>query len=85
MKAFCIIAREKGNTYQGIQKASGISLSIISKTIHQAEDLGLVRHFDNRKLPRMVKLLNCRRRLAKLLSLMKAWEAWIFSDEGEPP
>ena len=84
-KATYIKLRKKGYTVNVLAEAFGRSMSIVSRTLAKARTLYGQAVTDLRRIPRRVRELHARYSPRTLQKYLKLWEAWIMSDEGQPP
>lgn len=84
-KASIIKLRRLGYSITHISKALGRSTSFIHRIIKKAETFNKELRFDKRKLPSKYRLLQSKRSLKTLFSMLSKWEKFIFKEELEPP
>lgn len=85
-KAAYIKLREKGYTINTIAGAFGRSTSLVHRTLKRAYWILYSRRLkDLRKIPKLVREAHARLSFRSLRKYLPLWEAWILSEEGDPP
>jgi hypothetical protein len=84
-RAAMIKIRRQGVSMNQIAVAFGRSVSEVHRVIKNAESLGILRRFSNRKLPQFIRKRTASFRRQTLMKLLDLWVDWICGRREKPP